>query len=162
MPQLILLRHAHALPVEQGKRDIARQLSERGRQEAAAAGAWLAQYHPSLDYVLCSPAQRTRRTAERVLSALRDPPNLHLAAEIYDATATQLLALLADEHFHKGAVLLVGHNPGLTSLLRLLVEGGMPSPRVMPTASLALLELSGALKPGGARISAFWTPPSGD
>ncbi|HKR77704.1 MAG TPA: histidine phosphatase family protein, partial [Rhodanobacter sp.] len=44
MHELILLRHAEALPAEGGGDDRQRPLSEHGRREAQDAGAWLARH----------------------------------------------------------------------------------------------------------------------
>lgn len=75
MHELILLRHAEALPANAGSGDMQRQLSGRGEQEARAAGAWLAQHGARPDRVLCSPAERTRATAALALDALADAPD---------------------------------------------------------------------------------------
>ncbi len=42
MHELILLRHAEAVPIEESRDDQDRPLSTRGEQEAQAAGLWLA------------------------------------------------------------------------------------------------------------------------
>ncbi|PWK92606.1 SixA phosphatase family protein [Fulvimonas soli] len=157
MHELILLRHAEALPATAGDGDRARPLSARGRQEAEAAGRWLHGHGLRIDRVLCSPAARTRQTAELALAAAAQPLAAQLAEEIYDATPGELLALL-DLHADAGTVLLVGHNPGVERLVALMVEGRSDEFRGMPPAGLAVLHLGGALEPGGARLDAFWSP----
>jgi phosphohistidine phosphatase SixA len=157
MHELILLRHAEALPAGGGHGDAERRLSGRGEQEARAAGTWLAQHGVRPDRVLCSPAERTRATAALALAALADAPAARPAPEIYDATPGELLALL-DQHEDAGTVLLVGHNPGIERLVALLVEGRSDEFRGMPPAGLAVLHLDGALEPGSARLGAFWSP----
>lgn len=156
MHELILLRHAEALPAQADHTDHGRPLSERGEQEAKAAGRWLAAHGLKPDRVLCSPAIRTRSTAQLALTALGQS-ELQLADDIYDASPGQLLALL-DQHEDAGTVLLVGHNPGIERLVALLVEGRSEEFRGMPPAGLAVLHLSGALEPGNARLDAFWSP----
>jgi phosphohistidine phosphatase SixA len=157
MHELILLRHAEALPADHGDGDRQRRLSGHGEQEARAAGAWLAQHGTRPDRVLCSPAERARATAELALGALGSAPAAQPAAEIYDATPGELLALL-DQHDDAGSVLLVGHNPGIERLVALLVEGRSDEFRGMPPAGLAVLHVDGALEPGSARLGAFWSP----
>jgi phosphohistidine phosphatase SixA len=157
MHELILLRHAEALPANAGSGDMQRQLSGRGEQEARAAGAWLAQHGARPDRVLCWPAERTRATAALALDALADAPAAQATAEIYDATPGELLALL-DQHEDADTVLLVGHNPGIERLVALLVEGRSDEFRGMPPAGLAVLHVGGALEPGSARLGAFWSP----
>ncbi|MEY2150973.1 MULTISPECIES: SixA phosphatase family protein [Rhodanobacter] len=157
MHELILLRHAEALPASSGDSDTHRRLSGHGEQEARAAGAWLAQHGTRPDRVLCSPAERARATAELALAALNKAPSAQSATEIYDATPGELLALL-DQHEDAGTVMLVGHNPGIERLVALLVEGRSDEFRGMPPGGLAVLHLDGALEPGSARLGAFWSP----
>ena len=157
MHELILLRHAEAVPIEKTSDDQARPLSTRGEQEAQAAGLWLAARHTRLDRVLCSPTRRTDETARLALAALDPAPIPQMASEIYDASPGELLALL-DQHGDAGTVMLVGHNPGIERLVALLVEGRSDEFRGMPPGALAVLHLSGALEPGNARLDAFWSP----
>lgn len=157
MLELILLRHAEALPATAGDDDRQRRLSGHGEQEARAAGRWLASHGARPQRVLCSPAECTRATANLALEALGDSPELQLADEIYDATPGELLALL-DQHDEVGTVMLVGHNPGIERLVALLVEGRSDDFRGMPPGGLAVLHLNGALEPGNARLDAFWSP----
>jgi phosphohistidine phosphatase len=149
MHELILLRHAEAQPAPPGGEDAERRLSGRGEQEARDAGKWLKArgVHP----------ERTCATATLALAALERAPSMQTAAEIYNATPGELLALL-DQHLDARTVLLIGHNPGIERLVALLVEGRSDEFRGMPPAGLAVLHLDGALEPGNARLDAFWSP----
>jgi phosphohistidine phosphatase SixA len=157
MHELILLRHAEAVPMETAGDDSQRPLSVRGEREAQAAGLWLATHGLRPDRVLCSPSRRTDETARLALAAIDDAPVPQQADEIYDATPGELLALL-DQHTDADTVLLVGHNPGMERLVALLVEGRSDEFRGMPPGALAILHLDGALEPGHARLDAFWSP----
>ena len=68
MHELILLRHAEAVPLEKSSADQDRALSARGEQEAQAAGLWLAAHGVTVDRVLCSPTRRTDETARLALA----------------------------------------------------------------------------------------------
>ena len=157
MQELILLRHAEALPAPEGTDDHERALSPHGEQEAHAAGRWLAEHGARPDRVLSSPAVRTRRTAELAARAIAPDAAIGVAGEIYEATPGELLALL-DLHADARSVLLVGHNPGIERLVALLVEGRSDEFRGMPPGGLAVLHLDGPLEPGNARLDAFWSP----
>lgn len=157
MHELILLRHAEALAPASAATDRDRDLSPRGESEARAAGRWLASHGARPDRLLCSPAQRARRTAELAAAELAPGAAIGLAEDIYDATPGELLALL-DQHADARSVLLVGHNPGIERLVALLVEGRSDEFRGMPPAGLAVLHLQGTLEPGNARLDAFWSP----
>jgi len=157
MHELILLRHAEAVPIETSSDDLQRPLSARGEQEAQAAGLWLAAHGLRPDRVLCSPTRRTDETTRLALAAIDNAPVPQQANEIYDASPGELLALL-DQHADADTVMLVGHNPGMERLVALLVEGRSDEFRGMPPGALAVLHLDGALEPGNARLDAFWSP----
>jgi phosphohistidine phosphatase SixA len=157
MHELILLRHAEAVPIETSGEDRQRPLSGRGEQEAQAAGLWLASHGIRPERVLCSPSRRTSETARLALTALDSLPVPQLAEEIYDASPGELLALL-DQHGDARSVMLVGHNPGIERLVALLVEGRSDDFRGMPPGALAVLHLDGSLEPGNARLDVFWSP----
>ncbi|MEP7187355.1 MAG: histidine phosphatase family protein [Rhodanobacter sp.] len=157
MHELILLRHAEAVPLETPGDDLERPLSPRGEQEAQAAGLWLATHGLRPERVLCSPSKRTDETTRLALAALDDAPVPQMASEIYDASPGELLALL-DQHGDAGTVMLVGHNPGIEQLVALLVDGRSDEFRGMPPGALAVVHLTGTLEPGNARLDAFWSP----
>lgn len=157
--QIILLRHAHAEPPAAGQSDAARTLTEGGEREAQAAAAWLVAHGAEPDVILCSPAARTRGTAAAVVDALDAAAALRVEARIYEATPATLIDLL-DEQVDADCVLLVGHNPGLETLVALLTDGTSDSGRGMPPGSIAWLHVDadGALEPGAANLRHFWWP----
>lgn len=156
MHELILLRHAEATPHgKDGKDDRERPLTEHGRKEARAAGKWLASHSVSYDRVLCSPAERTKETADLALGQVKP---LYVD-EIYDATVGTLYDLL-DKHADAERVVLVGHNPGIEQLVAFLVEGRSEDYRGMPPAGMARLYIDGPLEPGKAKLDTFWSPPN--
>jgi phosphohistidine phosphatase len=158
MRELILLRHAHAEPVQPGQEDLDRPLSLAGQAEAEAAGRWLRDHGYTPDRVVCSPSRRTRETTEQALAALgyvevrQDP-------RIYDATPGRLMQV-AEDHKDLSRVLLVGHNPGFEQLVALLSSGQSGDFRGMPAGGIAVLQLAAdaSLEPGAARLAEFWWP----
>lgn len=158
MRELILLRHAHAMPANPGQADLDRPLSPEGLAEAEAAGRWLADNGLVPDCVLCSPARRTRETLEAVLAAV-GYIDQRLEPGIYEATPGTLVAL-ADAHCEAERLLVVGHNPGLEQLVALMHSGQSGDYRGMPPAGIAVLSLpAGApMEPGVASLAAFWWP----
>ena len=158
MRELILLRHAHAEPAENGLADIDRPLSPHGLAEAEAAGRWLLEQRLVPDRVLCSPARRTRETLEAVLG-LTGYVEQRLDERVYDATPGTLAALV-DEQRDVERLLLVGHNPGLEQLVALMSSGQSGDYRGMPPAAVAVLSLpkEAMIEPGIAKLAAFWWP----
>jgi len=160
MRELILLRHAEALPAAADGGDRERPLSLRGEEEARQAGAWLREQGATLDAALSSPARRAQMTVERALDALGNGVKPRFVAGIYEATPGDLLALLEQHASAARQVLLVGHNPGLEQLLALLTQGYSDRARGMPPAGVAWLQMieARALEPGSATLRAFWSP----
>jgi phosphohistidine phosphatase len=122
--QLWLLRHAEAEP--HGVRpDSERRLTERGEQQARAAGVTLLRLEARFDAVLFSPKVRARQTAELAVETwgkdarrlLREHPPL--AGDFAGRQALDALASVGSE----GRVLLVGHEPDLSGVIADLSGG---------------------------------------
>jgi phosphohistidine phosphatase len=139
--QLWLLRHAEAEP--HGTRtDAERRLTERGRQQARAAGVAIQRLQGTFDAVLFSPRVRARQTAELAAEGWSEEQQARLmvhpplagdfdAAQALDAIS----AVPAD-----GRLLLVGHEPDLSRIV-----GDLTGARAdVKKGGLAILRLEGA------------------
>lgn len=162
--RIVLLRHAKAewasVP------DIERPLADRGRQEAPAAGRWLAGTGILPDLTLCSPAVRTRETWKLAAHELPRRPRTVYEERLYDATLGELLALLNETPDDVADLLIVGHNPGMQALADGLAgeadqEALGRLHRGFPTAAAALITFSGSWKNvelGSGRLAVYWAP----
>ena len=138
--QLWLLRHAEAEP-HGSREDSARRLTERGEQQARAAGAAIARMGARFDAVLYSPKVRAAQTAEMAAESWQEsdrerlelyPP---LAGGFGAAQALDAIAGLGPE----AKMLLVGHEPDLS-----IVAGELTGGRVdLKKGGLAVLRLDG-------------------
>ncbi len=166
MRRLMLLRHAKAIPAT-GRHDFDRGLVERGRRDAAAIGALVAEIGLIPDLAIHSGAERARETAAIVLEAW--PRRVEARAEpgLYDATRYALLAIVRALPDAAPSVMLVGHNPGVADLANHMVGRGAKSDIArmagkFPTAGLAVLEFDvdrwRDAAPGAARLARFATP----
>ncbi|HEY4428617.1 MAG TPA: phosphohistidine phosphatase SixA [Solirubrobacteraceae bacterium] len=138
--QLWLLRHAEAEP--HGVRpDSERRLTERGEQQARAAGLALVKMDVSFDAVLFSPKARARQTAELAAEAWSDEARERLReypplAGGFDARqAQEALADVGPE----ARVLLVGHEPDLSRVVAELTGGRID----LKKGGLAVVRLEG-------------------
>lgn len=111
---LILWRHADA---EDGRPDLQRELTSKGRKQAARVAAWLAQHLPKGYQVVSSPAARARQTAEALTRDLKIDPGLAPGASV------QAIVNAAGWPHGGGAIVLVGHQPDLGEALAYLVGG---------------------------------------
>lgn len=140
MKDLVLLRHAKALPAAAGQDDRDRPLGARGREDAAAMAGWLlgAGWRP--DLVLCSPATRTRETLAIVAATLPCPRRTE-EPPLYLASRGDLRARIRAIDPACAAAMIVGHNPGLEELVAALAAGASPAradgDERFPTAAVA-------------------------
>lgn len=153
----IVLRHAHAEAQSADGTDFARELSGRGREEAARAADALAKMLDGrVPRILSSPAARAEGTAQIIAERLGDTVGFN--ARIYDATPGSLLDVF-NATGPTETVLMVGHNPGVEELVALLVDGRSQAHRGMPTAAFAVIDVpEGLVEPGRGQLRAFWAP----
>ena len=109
-------------------------------------GEWLAYRNHRLDMVLCSSARRTQETVTGVRKAMPSLPEAMIEPSLYHASPGDMRARLAALPDHVNCVMLVGHNPGLASLVRRLSDGHenrrcRRAYEHFPTAAAAVLEI---------------------
>lgn len=168
MKYLYLLRHAKSAWDTPGHRDKERPLAPRGRKACRTLGRFLAKLDPPPDEVLCSTAVRARETWEGSATAGRLEWAVSFRDDLYLASTDQLLRIVRNAPDSHGALMLVGHNPGLEEFSRALA--GPESDRKAlarliekyPTGGFAAFEVPGdrwsALDYGAARLVIFETP----
>ena len=122
--RLMLLRHAKTEKAEPGMRDHVRRLTERGRHDAPVIGAYMARHKLIPDRVLVSTSERTRETWEHLAPALSARPRVIYEERLYNAGADAILALVQKTETAVKSLLVIGHNPGLHDLARLLIATG--------------------------------------
>ncbi|HET6152921.1 MAG TPA: histidine phosphatase family protein [Marmoricola sp.] len=159
---LIVMRHAKATPF--AATDHERALSSRGVADAAAAGRWAASHAVLPDYVVVSSAARTCGTWKAFAGGAGCEPEVVVDQALYAAETDGALEILRAVPSHARTVMLVGHNPTMSSLVHLLDDGGA-DPAIFaevmagyPTSALAVLDVDGDwadLALGEARIRAF-------
>ena len=170
---LVLFRHAKSAWPDVPDHD--RPLARRGVRAAPVMGRWLRNAGLVPGQVLCSTARRARETWQFAQAGLAASPPVTFDARIYEASATDLLALIREVPPATGTLLLIGHNPATEDLALLLAtppgaragpSGAVPGDlermrSKFPTAAIAVLEFPGTwpgLVPGEARLTAFVIP----
>lgn len=160
---ILLLRHAKATPYGY-QNDHERELTGRGQRDARAAGEWLRENDIGIDQVLCSTSVRTQQTAEGVWAGGCAEADVQFDRRIYDAPVTRLLEVLREADEDADVVMLVGHAPGIPSLVSLLADGqgSRQAHEVLgqgyPTSGLAVLHYTGRwadLAFGAASLTRF-------
>lgn len=120
MKTLVLIRHAEAAdntPYE----DIARPLTDLGRQQAQQLGVTLEKKGLKPDLILISPAERTRQTAGLLITAFqKSPPQEKVEDSLYQASPDDILSLVHALPSTVKTVMVVGHNPTVSILANTL------------------------------------------
>ena len=138
MITLYVLRHAKSSWDDPALPDDDRPLSARGRRNTAALADHIRREGISPESVLCSAALRTRETLAALLPVLEGDYEISIETRLYAASTEDLLTRLRKVPAPTRSVLLVGHNPGLESLVARLV--GDAAPERLPTGALVVLE----------------------
>ncbi|WP_299305206.1 histidine phosphatase family protein [uncultured Brachybacterium sp.] len=142
---LLLMRHGKA-ESGYGQPDHARALAEKGEAQARLVGEYLAAQSVQVSRVLVSDALRTTQTWESVASMMPGfDGEVSFHEEIYAGGAAELLALVHGVDARRSVVLVIGHEPTISTLSAVLADddsdaGAVAQARIgMPTGGLAVL-----------------------
>jgi phosphohistidine phosphatase len=156
MRTLYLLRHAKSSWNDASLRDFDRPLNDCGREAAKQIGERLASEKLNEPLAICSPALRTRQTAEIVFNNFS--VDEHFDERVYEASLRDLLQVVSEIQDARQVVILIGHNPGLEELLASLTGES----RRMPTCALAKITFDVAswkdVKTGEGNLQWLITP----
>lgn len=122
MRRLTLARHAKAEDKNPQTTDFDRALARRGHEQAESLALSLLDGGDVPNLLLASPARRARTTAEILSSRLRlAPDQLRYIDGLYLAQPSQLLQIIRSTEREIHHLMIVGHNPGLSELVTLLM-----------------------------------------
>lgn len=132
--KIYFLRHGQADWPDWDKPDDERPLTKQGRKEMERVGRFLAALDPNISLMLSSPLPRALQTAEIAAECL----GVQLKKEAAlgkGLTTSQLRSLL--ERQKEGNLMLVGHEPDFSEIIRELTGGNVK----VAKASIAVVEL---------------------
>jgi phosphohistidine phosphatase len=158
---LVVIRHAKA--VQTAASDHERGLTDQGRADAAAAGAWLASIRVVPSRALVSAASRAVQTWESLASGAGWSLRPDLDGGLYTAGPDTALDMLRALDEDCACAVLVGHNPTVASLAQLLDDrdgdpaaGNAMATAGFPTSAVAVFDLPGTWADlDSARLTAF-------
>ncbi|MGV1008275.1 MAG: SixA phosphatase family protein [Dermatophilaceae bacterium] len=161
--RLILVRHSKA---EQNMAvdDHDRQLTEGGRRDARAVGAWLKAESIVCDLVICSTSVRTRQTWDEAVRGGAHTEFVEYRRGVYTGGPAGVLTSIRDDAGDLDTVLIVGHAPTMPAVASILSdgEGSAQAHQAMadgfPTSGIALLRYAGdwdGIGPGTAELERF-------
>jgi phosphohistidine phosphatase len=148
--RLYFMRHAHAFAREDWRgEEAARPLTDKGRKQAEAAAAGLATLRPAIGAIISSPYARAYETAVIVGRVLGMP--VESADDLtpgFDLTRLDHALTLRPE---VDGPLLVGHEPDLSQLVKMLISpSGEPKTSVTLAKASCCLVVAPDNLPGGA------------
>lgn len=152
---LLVMRHAKSDWDSDSETDFSRPLSRRGVKEAHITGKWLSAQGLAPDAVVSSPALRAKDTALIVCDELglkRD--KIDWVMGLYEASLDELLEVIEKYSPGRTCMLLIGHNPGLDSLVNHLsadAPGRTLTGKLMTTSAVAVFDYGSKPVSAGAR-----------
>jgi len=138
MPKcLYLVRHAKSSWSDASLHDRDRPLNKRGRKSAPDMGRRLAEQGHRPDLIISSPARRAFSTAKIIAKALGfERSEIVTDEDLYFSGTGGMVSMLEKLDDRYQNVMIVGHNPAMTSLLNVLGKARVDN---MPTCAVAVI-----------------------
>lgn len=137
MKTLLVLRHAKSSWKNANLSDFERPLNKRGKNDAPRMGELLRREGIVPDLIISSSAERALATAEAVASACGYDSEIKTTRQFYHAWPDDYVDVINGVSNECDRVLIVGHNPGIESLVEELTGEWI----TMPTAALVQISL---------------------
>lgn len=135
---LYLVRHAKSSWSDRSLSDRDRPLNKRGRRSAPDMGRRLAAQDHLPELIISSPARRAFSTARKIARELGyDRSEIMKDESLYFSGTGAMLDLLESLDDSYQRVMIVGHNPAMTSLMNILSGSSIDN---MPTCAVAVIE----------------------
>ena len=137
MKTLLVLRHAKSDWSNANQSDYDRTLNARGHRTVPRMGEKIAEHDLTPDLIVASSAMRAKTTAELVAISCGYEGTVEYTQHFYLAPPDAYIQHLNNLANDRERVMVVGHNPGMESLIHVLT-GEFES---MPTCALAVVTL---------------------
>jgi phosphohistidine phosphatase len=157
--KLYILRHglAEVRDPDQHVDDSERPLTSKGKKRMLGIARGLKALGMTFDAILSSPYLRARQTADIVVENLGIARKLIVTEELApDGDPQKLVERLS--HFHRGAFLLVGHEPYLSSFISVLLTGKPDLPLELKKGGLCRLRVDTLRHGRCATLETLLTP----
>jgi phosphohistidine phosphatase len=126
MKKLFVVRHAKSSWNHPELDDFDRQLNKRGKRNAPEMGERLLRRGVMPDIMITSPAKRAAATARRIADSIGYPrERIKKDSELYHGSASDTINVLKIQDNKFDAIMIFGHNPGLTDLVNELSDASI-------------------------------------
>ena len=137
MKTLLVLRHAKSSWKNANLADFDRPLNKRGKNDAPRMGELLRREGIVPDLIISSSAERALTTAEAIALACGYESEIQTTRQLYHAWPDDYVEITNTVPNEYDRVMVVGHNPGIESLVEELTGESIR----MPTAALVQISL---------------------
>jgi phosphohistidine phosphatase len=124
--RLTLVRHGNADWKDPRMADFQRPLSKRGSKEIESIARRLRELDLIPDLLIASTSERTRHTAD-LLAKVLEPKHVQTEEKLYLASLPDILKVIRATGPLVMHLMVVGHNPGLSELAKLLASDQVTS-----------------------------------
>jgi len=133
---LVIIRHAKAEPQQQEQKDFDRNLTDRGRKDAATMAGRLKDAGILPELILSSTASRTRQTSSIIAAATGYAEScIQAEGKLYNSSSDTIEHMLMNIPASINTCYLVAHNPGVSQYVyeaqKTLFIGDMPTAAVV-------------------------------
>ncbi len=155
--ELFLVRHAEAVERSDTLQEEVRWLTPKGRKLTQKAAARLRKKNIRPARIITSPLTRAVQTAELLMAELGKHAELTADSRLAPDSSLEAALELLQQHKEQPRVVLVGHEPLLSTLAAKLLQRELPGS--LGKASCLALELRA--KPGKAAKFLWYQPTTG-
>lgn len=121
--ELILIRHTKSSWADLNMHDFDRPLKKDRTNDARNMAAKLKDLKLQPDLVICSPALRTKQTAEYFTTKLEyDYDKILFEERFYESSADDYMKVIRETDKQVETLVLVGHNPSITNFVNQFLE----------------------------------------
>jgi len=134
---LFILRHGKAVQFSEGLDDTTRALTADGRDEIRKIARWLRPKKLRFNIIATSPLTRACETAEIVAKSLDRKDRVEIWDELKPGGDPDTICYHAAQFGEGAAVMLIGHEPGLSNLIGRIITRGDSASLVLAKGGLA-------------------------
>lgn len=136
--ELVLIRHTKTNLAELGRSDFDRALRKDRTDDAKNTANRLKELGLQPDLILCSPALRTKQTAELFCGKLKyDFNKIVFDMRLYESSAEDYLEVVRETNREIETLIVIGHNPSITLFANYFIKKEIGN---VPTTGVVWLE----------------------
>ncbi len=159
MKTILFARHAKSSWDQPGVDDFDRPLNDRGDVDVSVMALYLQQCGYLIHQIISSDAARALATATEYKNCFTPDKEISRQHSLYLASHTDIADVVKQVSADYSTVMIVGHNPAMTDVVRYYSGGSVQH---MPTCSVAIVQFDVSdwkeIKAGSGDLLAFEYP----